>query len=259
MKALGYARQIQQALLPDLRSQKALFSAVHVLDRPRDMVGGDSFWCGGHGDHQYLVVIDCTGHGMPGALLSMLCHGIFNELVYKDHVGSGSELIRRAQTALDQLLHRNRSGTKDDAEIAVLHFDHRKQRVTFSGLGCSLIHTKKGHIEIHRGQRSLQSMMERWDRLEEIPLVISSSSRLYMYTDGVVDQFNAAGKTKFSTKRLIEFLKGQGDLSFAAARNGLIAALDDWRKDGDQTDDMLLVALEPSASWHGAVEDAEAA
>lgn len=258
LNGLRYARQIQSALLPDLQVNVDLFHKVHVLDRPRDTVGGDSYWCGGQGDHQFLVILDCTGHGMPGALLSMLCHGILNELVYKDRIEQGSELIRRTQLALDRLLHRDRDGRKDGAEMAVLHFDRRSRRTTFSGLGCSLIHSRNEEIQVLRGQRPLPTMIRGWNGLEDVPLTISAHSRLHLFTDGVVDQFDADQQMKFSLKRLVQLIASHADRPLEQAGHGIVQALNDWRCEGDQIDDMLMLALEPAAAWHLADIEAEA-
>lgn len=261
LNGLRYARQIQSALLPDLGAHTELFSKVHVLDRPRDTVGGDSYWCGGHGDHRFLVIMDCTGHGMPGALLSMLCHGILNELVYKDRIDKGSELIRRTQIALDRLLKRDNSGRKDGAEMAVVHFDRRERRAYFSGLGCSVIHSMGTHVTVLRGQRPLPTMMNGWNGLEDIDLELGSTSRLHLFTDGVVDQFDAEQRLKFSLKRLVDLVCTHAATPLEKAELGIVEALSDWRKEGDQIDDMLMLAVEPDVRWHRipVVEEAEAA
>lgn len=258
LNGLRYARQIQSALLPDLGAHDELFSKVHVLDRPRDTVGGDSYWCGGQGDHRFLVILDCTGHGMPGALLSMLCHGILNELVYKDRVDQGSELIRRTQIALDRLLNRDRNGRKDGAEMAVIHFDKATGRTKFSGLGCSLIHSISTSVHVHRGQRPLPTMINGWNGLEDIQLELSSASRLHLFTDGVVDQFDGEQRMKFSLKRLVHLITTHADTPLEEAERGIVEALNAWRKEGDQIDDMLMLAVEPVPAWHRTQVEAEA-
>lgn len=257
LNGLRYARQIQSALLPDLGAHDELFSKVHVLDRPRDTVGGDSYWCGGQGDHRFLVILDCTGHGMPGALLSMLCHGILNELVYKDRVEQGSELIRRTQIALDRLLNRDRNGRKDGAEMAVIHFDKATGRTKFSGLGCSLIHSISTSVHVHRGQRPLPTMINGWNGLEDIQLELSSASRLHLFTDGVVDQFDGEQRMKFSLKRLVHLITTHADTPLEEAERGIVEALNAWRKEGDQIDDMLMLAVEPVPTWHRTQANAE--
>lgn len=261
LNGLRYARQIQSALLPDLGAHTELFSKVHVLDRPRDTVGGDSYWCGGQGDHRFLVIMDCTGHGMPGALLSMLCHGILNELVYKDRIDKGSELIRRTQIALDRLLKRDNSGRKDGAEMAVVHFDRRERRAYFSGLGCSLIHSTRNSVHVHRGQRPLPTMINGWNGLVDVDLDLGSTSRLHLFTDGVVDQFDAEQRLKFSLKRLVDLITTHAATPLEQAERDIVQALKDWRREGDQIDDMLMLAVEPDVRWHRipVVEEAEAA
>lgn len=246
---LRYARQIQQALLPDLGTAGHLVSESKVFDRSLETVGGDSFWCGGHGDHHFIVILDCTGHGMPGAMLSMLLHGILNQLVYKDHETSASELIRHTQQTLDRMLHRERSGSKDGAEMAVLHFNEGNGTVTFCGLGCSLIHTHQEQAEVLRGQRALPSMMQGWNGLVDAPLKLDETSRLHLFTDGIVDQFDPEQRVKFSLKRLVSMLKQQANKPMEEATSAIQHGLHEWRGNADQVDDMLLIALKPAEHW----------
>lgn len=249
LNGMRYARHIQNALLPDLHAAGDVLRSVHVIDRSRDAVGGDTYWYGGHGDHSFLVVLDCTGHGMPGAMLSMLCHGILNELVYRDRVVHGNDLIRRTQLALDQHLHRDRSGSKDGAEMAVIHFDSANGMVHFSGIGCSMIQADAQSVEVHRGQRSLPAMIRGWCDLQSVPVKLTAGARLFLFTDGILDQFGSGSRAKYSLKRLVEQVRSSAQLPFEQASELIEAGLSDWKGDHEQIDDMLLIALEPDAKW----------
>jgi serine phosphatase RsbU (regulator of sigma subunit) len=249
LNGMRYARHIQNALLPDLHTARDVLDDIHVMDRSRDAVGGDTYWYGGHGAHSFLVILDCTGHGTPGAMLSMLCHGILNELVYKDHVEQGNELIRRTQLALDQHLHRDRSGSTDGAEMAVIHFDDSRSTVHFSGIGCSMIQADAHRVEVHRGQRSLPTMISGWSGLQSVPLRLTVGTRLYLFTDGILDQFGSGGRTKYSLRRLVEEVANCAPLPFTQATEQVETALSEWRGDHEQVDDMLLIALVPQAKW----------
>ncbi len=248
-QGLRYARHLQSATLPDLTAQGDLFANSFIMDRSKDLVGGDIYWFGRCNERSFFVLLDCTGHGLSGAMLSMLCQGILNELVYKDQVSSASDLIRRTQLALDVRLNRGRSGTKDGAEMAVLCFDHGKHTVHFSGLGCSLLLEHAGEVVQLRGQRPLPCMIANWESLTDSRIPLFGGTRVFVYSDGVVDQFNGGDHAKFSTKRLVQEVATHSGTPLNHAGSSIAAALEKWTGDTDQLDDMLLIGFEMSAAW----------
>jgi serine phosphatase RsbU (regulator of sigma subunit) len=248
-QSLTYARHLQSATLPDLDAHPHLFQEQFVWGRSKDAVGGDTHWLGSFGDHSYLILLDCTGHGIPGAMLSMLCHGILNEVVFRDEAQTAAEVIALTQKRLDQQLNRARTGSQDGAEMAVLKFDRATHTVTFAGIGCSLIHTTDTTVSTLRGDRVLRTQQANWQGLSETTLSLEDASRLYLFTDGVTDQFCEQEVRKYSLKRLESALHGLREAPFKDVQNQLQSSFQLWRGGTAQVDDMLIIGVRPQVAW----------
>jgi len=248
--SLAYARRIQVSTWPDLGALPELLEDHFVIDRPKDAVGGDLFWHGRAGDKSYLVLMDCTGHGVPGSLVSMLCQGLISEVVYEGGGIGPVEVIRLTQRLLDIRLNRQRTGNADGAEMAVLCFDHRTDRVSFAGLGCGLTLAHGSQVETVRGQRSMPYLNTTGDeRIQEVRLQIQPGTRLYLHTDGIVDQFCRNNKRKLSRRRLEEMIAKVAEAPLAEQRRLLLRAFDDWKGGNAQVDDLMVLGLQLAESW----------
>jgi serine phosphatase RsbU (regulator of sigma subunit) len=251
-QSLDYAGRIQMALWPDQGRMSGLFDRMIVHYCSKEAVGGDLIWHARVDDRSYFMVIDCTGHGVPGSLMSMLIHGLLNEIVHTYRNLSAAQLLRRAQQLLSDRLDRERTGNTDGAEMAVLCFEHSTNRVTCSGLGCGIIvQQEEGmhHFRSHSSNASLLTEM-RLNALKEHVITITPSTRLFMYTDGMVDQFCAKDQRKFNRSRLETTLTDAAHLHPEAQMQHLLHVFDEWKGTTPLIDDVLLVSLVPAHCWH---------
>jgi serine phosphatase RsbU (regulator of sigma subunit) len=249
--SLDYAARIQMALMPDRSRVRGLFDEVHVHYRPKEAVGGDLIWHARVDDRSYYMVIDCTGHGVPGSLMGMLIHGLLNEVVHTWRNLSAAQVVRRTQQLLDDRLDRRRTGNTDGAEMAVLCFDHTQREVTCCALGCGVIMQEGGemvHLKSHSSNASLLSE-SRLSALQEHRFTITADTRLFLYTDGIADQFCAKDQRKFTRARLEATLKEAAHLSPDAQMSHLLQTINTWRGDTPLVDDMLFVGAVPAACW----------
>ncbi len=248
-QSMAYASRIQRTILPDLDRHPDLFEDHAVLLRSKDTVGGDMYWSGTNGSTSYLVLLDCTGHGIPGAMLTMLCHGVLNEVVFGQMARSSAEVIDLTQQRLDDHLDRHHSGNKDSAEMAVICFDRERGTVTFAGLGCSLMIAEEKEVRTIRGARALPTQLSRNYTVPEFDLDLSKDPTLFLFSDGVVDQFDTHQRRKFTQRRLESAIESTAGLPLPERAERLHQALQDWKGSSDQTDDMLLIGLQLSQRW----------
>ena len=251
-QSLDYAGRIQMALWPDQGRMNALFDRMIVHYCSKESVGGDLIWHARVDDRSYFMVIDCTGHGVPGSLMSMLIHGLLNEIVHTYRTLSAAQLLRRAQQLLNDRLDRERTGNTDGAEMAVLCFEHSTNRITCSGLGCGIIvQQEEGmhHFRSHSSNASLLTEM-RLNALKEHVITITPSTRLFMYTDGMVDQFCANDQRKFNRSRLEATLNDAAHLHPEAQMQHLLNVFNEWKGNTPLIDDVLLVSMVPAHCWH---------
>jgi|GEM_PF-2165868 len=250
-QSLDYAARIQMALMPDRSRVSGLFQEMRVHYRPKEAVGGDLIWHARVDDRSYFMVLDCTGHGVPGSLMGMLIHGLLNEVVHTWRNLSASQVVRRTQQLLDDRLDRRRTGNTDGAEMAVLCFDHTQREVTCCTLGCGIIMQQAGtmlHLKSHSSHASLLSET-RLNALQEHRIAITPETRLFLYTVGAVDQFCANDQRKFSRARLEATLQEAAHLSPDAQMEHLLRTFAAWKGETPLVDDLLLVGAVPAACW----------
>jgi serine phosphatase RsbU (regulator of sigma subunit) len=250
-KSLDHAARIQMALWPDRSRLCGLFEEMNVMYLPKESVGGDLVWHARVEDRSYFSVLDCTGHGVPGSLMSMLIHGLLNEVVHSDPRVSAADVVRRTQQMLNDRLDRGRTGNTDGAEMALLCFDHSKRRVTCCSYGCGII-VQEGahalHLRSHSGNASIMNGA-RLAELCEHELSISPATRIFIYTDGLADQFCRNDRKKFSRARIEATLLESGHLSLDAQLARFERTFENWRGGTPLVDDVLLVSVIPHACW----------
>jgi serine phosphatase RsbU (regulator of sigma subunit) len=250
-QSLDYAGRIQMALWPDRARLSGLFREMHVQYDPKEAVGGDLMWHARVEDRSYFIVLDCTGHGVPGSLMSMLMHGLLNEVVHTGRNLSAVEVVRRTQQLLNDRLDRDRTGNTDGAEMAVLCFDHGRRQVSCCAYGCGILlqdGTEMVHLRSHSGNAAALSG-SRLGELQEHILRIGPDTRIFMYTDGVADQFCAVDRHKFTRARLERTLQQSCDLAPEAQMAHFQQVFSTWRGDTPMVDDTLLVSIVPAACW----------
>jgi serine phosphatase RsbU (regulator of sigma subunit) len=256
LKSLQYASRIQRALMPDTDRLNELFEEVHVHYKPMEAVGGDLLWHGRVGDRSYFVIMDCTGHGVPGGLMSMMMHGLLNEASHAVHKLSVSELMALTLQLLDDRLDRDRTGTMDDADLAALCFDHSKRELTCCSLGCGvLIQQADGMERIDsRRRNSLRNGQDRTLGLTEHRVHVGPETRIHLFTDGILDQFCANDQRRFTLGRLVRILSEAKDRTPGDQMGHLLNAFEEWRGSTEQIDDILMVSLVPARAWYSEAE-----
>lgn len=256
-QSLDYAARIQMALWPDAHRVRGLFSEMHVLYRPKESVGGDLMWHARVEDRSYFIVLDCTGHGVPGSLMSMLIHGLLNEVVHTGRNLGAADVVRRTQQLLSDRLDRDRTGNTDGAEMAVVCFDHGKRRVTCCSYGCGII-VQEGdqlmHLKSHSGNAAVMNG-SRLNELREHVVPISSRTRFFLYTDGVADQFCVNDHRKFSRGRIERTLMEASSLTAEEQLGQFVQVFDAWRGSTPLVDDLLLVSVVPASCWHSIADN----
>lgn len=256
-QSLDYAARIQMALWPDTQRLQGIFEQMNVLYEPKEAVGGDFLWHARVEDRSYFMVLDCTGHGVPGSLMSMLIHGLLNEVVHSGKNLGAAEVVRRTQQLLNDRLNRDRTGNTDGAEMAVVCFDHSRREVRCCSYGCGIIvQNEEGTIPL-KNRSSNSSLMQGSlsDQLNEHLVSVDDDTRLFLYTDGVADQFCTDDKRKFSRARLESVITDSARLAAKEQMDNFQEEFNTWRGDTPPVDDVLLVSVVVASCWKTIVHD----
>ncbi len=246
--SIAYAGKIQRALVPSPGVYSELFDASFVIDRPRDMVSGDFHWYHRIGaDDCFVAAADCTGHGLPGAMMAAIGCSLLNEVVPANTDKDPAELLSMLNTRLVTTLHQQgrKMGGGDGMDIALCRIDRKNREILFAGAFRPLYWLHHGELSVINGdRRSLGGAHQELDRKYTCHrLAYSPGDRIYLFSDGYVDQFGGPERKRFMTSRLHQLLKAHQHEPMHRQAEILEQAFLEWKGSEDQVDDVCLLGL----------------
>lgn len=243
--SINYATRIQRSTLPHLKDITDSFPQSFVLFKPKDIVSGDFYFFHKGQEYTFIAAADCTGHGVPGALMSMVGAGKLNEAVSKS--SDTSEILSLLNKGIKSALKQTESGeaARDGMDIAFCSVDMINKTVHFSGANRPLWIVRKGHSgieEIKTHKKSIGGSTEDSYHFESHAVQLQAGDTFYLFTDGYVDQFNSAGK-KLLTKKFKEILLEIQSKTMEEQKVYLNKYIEDWKKGTEQVDDILVIGV----------------
>ncbi|MGP8214642.1 MAG: SpoIIE family protein phosphatase [Bacteroidia bacterium] len=254
-ESLEYARNIQQAILPTAEKLKGGFADVFTLYQPKDVVSGDFYWAAppqpspigdGAGGASYHAVVDCTGHGVPGALMTIMANSLLKEIVVKRKITSPKSVLSTLDDELQQLINApgNRIKAYDGMDIAFIKYDKEVGLITYAGAFRPMVVVSDGVITEYRGSRyPIGFYHDVVKQFEEVTVKVKEGDLVYIFSDGYADQFGGEEGKKFNKKNFKELLLSVNDMELQVQRSFLEYALLNWRQKELQTDDVLVVGF----------------
>lgn len=246
---IRYASRIQNALLPDQGALSGVVDELAVGWQPLDMVGGDYYWAGSFGSKGVIAVMDCTGHGVPGAFMTAVVASSFSRILHHHGHDDPAEMLtqlnRLVKTALRQ--DRDSAVSNDGLDAAICVVDRNRSTLTFAGANLPLLVAEDGELRQVRGDRMSLGYLDSPEdyRFSAHRLDFKPGAAFYMYTDGVTDQVGGASGRLFGRRRLQEVLAGVTDRPVSEQMDALFQELSQWRGDQRRRDDMTFLAFRP--------------
>jgi ligand-binding sensor domain-containing protein/serine phosphatase RsbU (regulator of sigma subunit) len=238
--SIRYAERIQRAMLP----RENTFKETFVLFMPKDIVSGDFYWMYDNGDWQFIAVVDCTGHGVPGAFMSIIGHNSLNKVVREYGLTRPSAIIDQLNIeVMKALLQRHEKAITDGMDLALIAFNKKNFTLEFAGAFNPLYLVRKGEIVVYRGDRNPIGMTTTDEKKNFTNHVvdIQPGDILYMCTDGYADQFGSAEVKKYKSANVKKLLASIWDLPMADQKCRLESEILSWKGDLDQVDDILFI------------------
>ncbi len=238
--SINSAKRIQYSLLPKASEVGDHFEDYFVIFKPKDIVSGDFYWMHQIGDKLILVLADCTGHGVPGAFMTILGINLLNQLVIERKIDDPAEILNGLNSELHKLLHHgtNTLTTEGmDALVAVFEGDS----VEFATSGVALIHIHEDEFLLHRSTKKENDTEVLI--YEKKQLSITDDDKLYLITDGFQKQFGSIRNKKFSFKRIRELLEKIKIESMPLQKKYFENAWSNWSEGHEQTDDITIIGL----------------
>lgn len=245
--SIRYAQRIQKALIGDTNDLQSLFQDSFILFEPKDIVSGDFYWFASVGNKKVIIAADCTGHGVPGAFMTMMGNAFLNDIISENQLTAPSkileELDKRVQFALQTQGADNQR--QDGMDMAVLVIDNDAQKVTFAGAKNPLCYLKNGEIQRVKGSKYPIGHFKQGEEkhFEQHEFELRAGDAFYLFSDGFQDQFGGNEGRKYMTKRFRTLLQSISHLPMQEQKEALHQEFNTWKHNTPQTDDVLVIGL----------------
>lgn len=244
--SIQYAQRIQKAILPTAGLMNELLADHFILYLPKDIVSGDFYWIKAYGDHIFIAVADCTGHGVPGALMSILGYTGLNQAVNEYDLTSPVDILSHVHQFLKYALQKTsqESPVIDGMDMTLCRLDLKNNVMECCGANNSIYLVRKEELEIIKGDRGTIGDVD-YDKtsLTNHVMKLTEGDIIYMPTDGFADQFGGDSDKKLSYRRLTGLLTGISTLSCSEQLTILNETFREWKKEQEQVDDVSILGI----------------
>ena len=238
--SIRYAERIQRAMLP----REGLFNDTFVLYMPKDIVSGDFYWMWDNGELAFIAACDCTGHGVPGAFMSIIGHNSLNKIVKESGVISpGAILDQLNDEVVKALMQRKEETINDGMDLALIAFDRKKFTLEFAGAYNPLYVVRNGKLTTYKGDRfpiGMSSLIVK-KSFATRQVDIEPGDMLYMCSDGYADQFGTPDSKKYKSGNVKKLLTEIWQLPVSEQRTRLKNEIIAWKGDLPQVDDIMFI------------------
>ncbi len=244
--SIRYASRIQKAVLPPREIITQILPRHFILNKPRDIVSGDYYWTTQRGKESIIAVADCTGHGVPGAFMSMLGISYLNEIVNKKTKASTHEILDQLRGHVMSSLHQTGKDdeTKDGMDIALCIINLEKMELQFSGAHNPLFLIRGNELTEIKADKMPIGISIRYNQpFRRNDISLKSGDMLYIFTDGYYDQFGGVSKKKFGIRRFKELLLDIHHKEMEEQQQILESTFAAWKDNYGQLDDVLIMGL----------------
>ena len=246
---IHYASRIQTALLPDPTALDDVVDDIVIGWRPFDIVGGDYYWTGTFGDKAVIGVMDCTGHGVPGAFMTAVVSSILARVLHHHGHDDPAVILAQLNVLVKAALRQDRADAPadDGLDAAICVLDRSRRMLTFAGANLPLMVWSGGEMRVIRGdRRSLGYRDSSPDaRFARHDIPVNPGDIFYLYTDGLIDQIGGETRRLFGRRRLQTCLAANAGLPLTEQKDRLFDTLDSWRGEQGWRDDMTFIAFRP--------------
>lgn len=242
--SINYALRIQTALLPEIRLLKSWLPESFVMYKPRDIVSGDFYWFSRVGNRLLLACADCTGHGVPGAFMSMISNTLFNEILPVSDERDPAQMLYKIDEKMRQLLqHDVNESLNDGMDLVLLSLDLETGVLDFSGAVRPVLHFSGHRVEEYKTSRSSIGGPETDKNFINQRVQLKQGDAIYIFSDGMVDQFGGPEKRKLRLRGLVGLLRDIQHRSMEEQRFMAEKFFDEWTGNESQIDDVLLIGF----------------
>ena len=251
--SINYAQRIQYALLAQDKLLKENLPEYFIVFKPKDVVSGDFYWGtkkvesqkskveSEQGDTFYLAVCDSTGHGVPGAFMSLLNISFLNEAITEKNITAPDEVFNHVRNRLIENI--SQEGAQDGMDAILVRFDASRKTITYAAAHNAPVVVRAGEIIELQTDKMPVGKGEKSDPFHAFTFNVQAGDMLYLYTDGFADQFGGPAGKKFKETNLKKLLAQLSSLPITAQKEKLESEFETWKGNLEQVDDVLMVGI----------------
>ena len=245
--SLKYANIIQNGILKEKDLLNEYIDDSFILFKPKGIVSGDFYWFSNNKKKLFVAAVDCTGHGVPGALLSMVGSQLLNRFIKIEGEESPAAILGKMDNGIRSSLDQKNNDSDDGMDIGICVIDLEKKQMVFAGAGSSMIYITNEELEVSKGSPySVGGAIfeSTKDKYTEHTINYEGAFQFYLFSDGYMDQFGGDNMEKFGKRRFEEMLMKNHNLPMGEQEHQLDSRLIEWVGRNGQIDDILVIGCE---------------
>ncbi|RMG79053.1 MAG: serine/threonine protein phosphatase, partial [Bacteroidetes bacterium] len=242
--SINYAKRIQKALLPSEDYMRQIIPEVFVLNHPKDIVSGDFYWVEKGIGKAFLSVVDCTGHGVPGAMMSILGINLLSQAVNEKNFDKPSQILNFLNVGVHLMLHTGADeDISDGMDLALISYDQKNKVIEYSGAFNPLYIIRKKELYEYKAERfSVGEKMSSGLFTDQI-IQAEEGDMVYLFSDGFADQFGGENGKKYKYHNFKSLLISICQLPVEEQKEALLKEFEKWKGNYPQTDDICIVGF----------------
>lgn len=244
--SLMYAQKIQQALLPSADYLRRVLPESFVYYKPRDIVSGDFYWVREIDNTVYLAAADCTGHGVPGAFMSMIGFDLLDSIIGEQGIQKPSLIMHELSKGIERIFAKDQpedATVKDGMDLAVCAFHRDSASLEYSGAFFPLYLVRDNKLEEIKGDRTSVGMNTEQEEFTNHTIPLQEGDMIYVFSDGYADQFGGPQEKKFMYRRFRRLLLTIHRFDMEEQRELLDDSIQKWMNGLEQVDDMMVIGV----------------
>jgi len=244
-KSIQQALRIQKAILPQIQELRQILQDFFILFRPKDIVSGDFYWAFENQKYVFVVIADCTGHGVPGGFMSMLGTTFLDEIVLGKNIDTPNLILEKLDIEIRQSLRQDETNGLSGMDISFVRFEKEKQELTFSGSKLPIYVYQNETLEVYKGNKRMVGGYKRKRHnkpFSNLKVSLNEGALVYMFTDGFIDQSNPKLE-RFGTPRFFELIRQNSTLPLAQIHKNLYKGLEEHQREASQRDDITVAGI----------------
>jgi len=245
--SINYAKRIQEAILPSRFTIAESIANGFIMFQPKDVVSGDFYWMEEKNNDLFIAAADCTGHGVPGAMVSVICSNALSKALLEEGIEDPGKLLDRTRTIVINQLQKSSEHVNDGMDISLATIDRKNREIKWAGANNPLWiirHEESDKIEEYRPDKQPVGAYHQAKPFTPHQIDVDDKDRIYLFSDGFIDQFGGPNNKKFKPAQFRKLLIEIQELPIEEHKGALKKAFEKWKGDQEQVDDVCVIGIE---------------